>query len=228
MENKTEFILGIDDAGRGPIIGPMVLAGIIIKREDEEKLKEWGVADSKKLTPEKRQEIVEKLKKEFKYHYELTTVEEIDLRAKVGTNLNRIEAIKAAKIINELMKDKDHEIEIIIDCPSPNKEEWKNCVLKYLNKRDKIKLKAEHKADVNYPACSAASIIAKTTRDAEIEKLKKEIGINFGSGYCSDPVTCECLHNNLKYLVEKGVIRKTWNTYGDIKAKKEQKKLSAF
>jgi ribonuclease HII len=168
------------------------------------------------------------LKAEFQHHHELTTVEEIDLRAKVGTNLNRIEALKAAKIINQLIKDSPHEFEVIIDCPSPNKEEWKNCVLKYIEKKDRINLKAEHKADANHTACSAASIIAKTTRDAEIEKLKKEIGIEFGSGYCSDPITCECLNKNLKLLVEKGVVRKTWTTYEDLKAKKEQKKLSAF
>ena len=52
-------------------------------------------------------------------------------------------------------------------------------------------------------SCSAASIIAKTTRDAEIEKIKKKIGIDFGSGYTSDPVTCKFLkENSHKYKKE--------------------------
>jgi len=222
---NDEFLLGIDDAGRGPIIGPMVLAGIIINKKDEQKLKDLGVDDSKKLTPEKREELSKILRKDYQFHYELASVEEIDLRNKVGTNLNRIEAIKAAKIINELLKDKKDIIEIIIDCPSTNIEAWRNCVLQYVDKKDRIKLKAEHKADANHICVSAASIIAKTTRDNEIEKLKKELNLEIGSGYPSDPVTCACLNKNLNFLLEKGVIRKTWATFEDIKSKKEQKTL---
>ena len=218
-------VIGIDDAGRGPVIGPMILAGVVIKKEDEPKLKEWGVTDSKKLTPEKREEIAKKIKEDFEFHYELTSVEEIDLRGKVGTNLNRIEAIKAAKIVNNLIKDKKEKITVIIDCPSTNTLAWGNCVISYIDTPEKIILKAEHKADFNHLCCSAASIIAKTTRDQEIEKLKQEIGLDFGSGYCSDPLTCECLKNNLDLLLEKKLIRKSWATYTDLMAEKEQKKL---
>ena len=222
---KEIFLLGIDDAGRGPIIGPMVLAGIIINKKDELKLKNLGVDDSKKLTPEKREELSKILRKDYKFHYELASVEEIDLRSKVGTNLNRIEAVKAAKIINELIKNKEEVIEVIIDCPSTNLEAWRNCVLQYVGKKDKINLKVEHKADANHICVSAASIIAKTTRDNEIAKLKQELGLEIGSGYPSDPITCACLNKNLNFLLEKGVIRKTWATFEDIKAKNEQKKL---
>jgi ribonuclease HII len=222
---SEKFLIGIDDAGRGPIIGPMVLAGILIKKENESILKEWGVTDSKKLTAEKRKEIAIKLREKFEFHYELTSVDEIDQRGKVGTNLNRIEAIKAAKIINYLTKNKEQEVEIIIDCPSPNTESWRNCVLQYIDKKNKIKLKTEHKADFNHICCSAASIIAKTTRDAEIDKLKQETGLNLGSGYCSDPITCECLNKNLDFLLKNGLVRKSWATFDNLVANKEQKKL---
>src|SRR3989344_1857859 len=124
-------ILGIDDAGRGPILGPMVLAGVLIEDTDEPNLKKWGVKDSKKLTPIKRREMEKKLKKKFNFHIEMAFPEEIDSRTKLGTNLNRIEAVKAAAIINNLLKDLNEEIRIIIDCPSPNREAWKNYLMKH-------------------------------------------------------------------------------------------------
>lgn len=222
---KKELLLGIDDAGRGPVIGPMVLAGVIIKKEDEQQLKEIGVTDSKKIPPKKRQELADFIKKSFDYHYEITSAEEIDQRNKVGTNLNKLEAIKAAKIINKLSKKLKEKITVIIDCPSTNTENWKNCVLSYVENPEKIELKAEHKADLNHICCSAASIIAKTTRDLEIEKLKKEINLDFGSGYCSDPITCESLKKNLNLLLEKKIIRKSWATFSDLQTEKQQKKL---
>ncbi len=219
-----ELIIGIDDAGRGPLIGPMVLAGILIEKKDELFLKDLGVKDSKKLTPEKRYSIVEHLKK-YKHHVELTFPEEIDSRLKMGINLNRVEAIKAAKIINELLKDANEKIKIIIDCPSPNTEAWKNTVLNYVDNKELIELSCEHYADANHISCSAASIIAKTTRDTEIEKIKKQIGFDFGSGYCADPLTCKFLEENSKEFENSGLFRKSWDTWTKSQAKKEQKKL---
>jgi len=222
---EKELFLGIDDAGRGPVIGPMVLAGVIITKQDEQQLKEIGVTDSKKILPKKRQELAEFIKKSFDYHYEITSAEEIDQRNEVGINLNKLVAIKAAKIINKLSKKIKQEITVIIDCPSTNTENWKKCVLSYVENPEKINLKAEHKADINHICCSAASIIAKTTRDLEIEKLKKEINLNFGSGYCSDPLTCKSLKENLNILLEKRIIRKSWSTFSDLQKEKQQQKL---
>ena len=221
----TELIIGIDDAGRGPIIGPMILAGILIEKADEQELKEWGAKDSKQLTPEKREEIAEKIFKKHKHHIELTSPEEIDSRTKVGTNLNRIEAIKAANIINVLLKEINEPVKIIVDCPSPNREAWGNCLKQYIEKAHLAEFFIEHKADVNHISVSAASVIAKVTRDAEVEKIKKEIGINFGSGYCSDPLTKIFLEKHLQQFENSGIIRKSWDTWTNAKAKKEQKKL---
>ena len=222
-----ETILGIDDAGRGPILGPMVLAGVLIDKKDEEILRNFGVKDSKLLNSKKRQEIAEKIKEKFDFHFELALPKEIDERAANGTNLNWIEAVKAAKIINTLSKkfpEKIKKVKVIIDCPSINTEKWGNYLLKYIDKPEKIKLVCEHKADLNYVCVSAASIIAKTTRDAEIDKLKKTFG-EIGSGYASDPVTQKFLEKNMKKLEDAGAVRKSWDTYKKIMARKEQKGL---
>jgi ribonuclease HII len=221
----AELILGIDDAGRGPVIGPMVLAGVLIQKEDEALLKEWGAKDSKLLNAEKREEIAKKIKQKFRFHAELTTADEIDSRIKVGTNLNSIEAIKAARIVNELLKDVNEKTKVIIDCPSTNIEVWGGYVLNLLEKKEIISLSCEHKADFNHLSVSAASIIAKTTRDSEIEIIKKKIGIDFGSGYCSDPLTCKFLDEHFEELAEWGIARTSWDTYEVAKAKREQKKL---
>lgn len=221
----VELIIGIDDAGRGPVIGPMVLAGVLICKEDEALLHEWGAKDSKQLSAEKRSEIAAKISEKFKFHSESTSAEEIDLRTNSGVNLNRIEAIKAARIINELLNEVSGRVKVVIDCPSTNLEAWGNCVRQYISRPEIVDLVIEHKADVNHVSCSAASIIAKTKRDAEIEKIKQEIGIDFGSGYAADPLTIKFLEEHLKEFEDKGIIRKTWDTYTKAKASNEQKKL---
>lgn len=221
--------IGIDDAGRGPVIGPMVLAGLLCDSKDEVGLRRIGVKDSKQVQREKREEIARKLKEKFSFHFEIIEAKEIDSKTKAGINLNRMEAIAAARIVNVLMKNKNEseKVSVIIDCPSPNCENWKGIVLRYLEKeiKEKVIIKAEHKADVNHACCSAASIIAKTTRDSEIEKLKEELGCDFGSGYASDEKTLDYVRENLSMLKEKGLVRECWDTCRRIQEEKEQKKL---
>ena len=215
------LICGIDDAGRGPVIGPMVLSGVLVDENDTESLKSIGVRDSKKLTPKKRTYLYNKIIKIAKKYSILTVFpDEIDGKLNHGINLNDIEAIKSAQIINELRPER-----AIIDCPSPNLKAWKNYVLELLNDK-KIDLIVEHKADSNHIPCAAASILSKVTRDAEIEKIKKKIGVDFGSGYSSDERTQKFLKENIDKYPE--IFRKSWSTYLDHKGKKVQKKLGDF
>lgn len=212
---------GIDDAGRGPVIGPMVLSGVLVKEEDIESLKSIGVKDSKKLTPRKRVYLFNKIIKIVKKYSILKVFpEEIDGSLNSGINLNDIEAIKSANIINELNPQK-----AIIDCPSPNLRAWKSYVLELLHNKN-VELIVEHKADVNHAVCSAASILSKVTRDSEIEKIKKKIGVDFGSGYSSDPITQKFLKENIEKYPE--IFRKSWSTYLDHKGSKSQKDLGEF
>lgn len=221
-------IIGIDDAGRGPVIGPMILSGVLADESDEELIKQWGAKDSKLLTFKKRAEIQEKILKNFETATAITSAGEIDTQISSGTNLNTIEAIKAGKIINELIKNKTEKIKVIIDCPSPNTLAWKAVVLNYVEKPEQIELYCEHKADLNHSIVSAASIIAKQTREAELEKIKTTLGKNCGSGYCSDPITKEFLKNSHQELEKLHLIRKSWQTWADLINKKQQKFLEDF
>ncbi len=229
-----KFFIGVDDAGRGPLIGAMLLAGVLVNEKGQKELKKIGCKDSKQLTRKERKALFDKIKEISNgYHIIATSPAEIDNRTNVGLNLNRIEAIKTAEIINEILKKMDKEIkgeiEIVVDCPSPNTVEWRNYLLRHVDESEKkVLIKCEHKADVNHVECSAASILAKVTRDNEIDKIKKEIGIDFGSGYPSDPSTVEFLEKHSSKFKNHGIFRKTWGTWHEHIKKKEQKKLDGF
>lgn len=214
-------LIGIDDAGRGPVLGPMILAGVLCEDSDQKKLAEQGAKDSKLLTPNKRKFLGDRFKQEYKYHIEITQPTEID----ESPNLNDLEAIKAAMIINKLAKETNEKITVIIDCPSVNLESWGNFVKKLVEKKEQITIKVEHKADLNHPVVSAASIIAKEKREEEMFKLRKEINQDFGSGYPADPKTKEFIKNNFDNTDYAKIIRHSWKTVKTLKEDNKQKTL---
>lgn len=179
-------IVGIDEAGRGPIIGPMVMCGVLIEEGQEKELEALGVKDSKLLSPSARERIAKVLEKKYKFHLIMISPIEIDSMTGNGKtkNLNWLEADKAVVIVNALKPDK-----VIIDCPSPNLKAYHEFIAERLDHKQGRELVCEHKADAKYLVVGAASIIAKVARDAEIEKLKAHVGIDFGSGYMADPRT---------------------------------------
>ncbi len=217
------LICGVDEAGRGPVIGPLVMCGLLIKEDDEKELIRLKVKDSKLLTRNRREFLFDKIK-EISQKYKIIVIEPNEIDKAVhnhdGLNLNRLEARKSAEILNELNPNK-----AIIDAPSNNIKNYKKYLLRFVKNKD-IEIILEHKADVNYPVVSAASILAKVTRDNEIEKLKKNIGIDFGSGYMADPKTVEFLKNNFENYPE--LFRKSWFPYKDLINQKFQKSLSDF
>jgi ribonuclease HII len=216
------LLCGIDEAGRGPVLGPMVMAGVLVDEEGSQKLKKMGAKDSKMLTPKQRNALYKKIVKVAKaYKIMIVPVAEIDAALKSDTlNLNWLEAHTSAKILNELKPEK-----IFIDSPSVNTAKYKQYLLNLLENK-KIEAVVEHKADVNYVECSAASILAKVTRDEEIEKLKKEVGIDFGSGYLSDEKTVKFLNENFRSHPD--VFRKTWTPYKLLAESGNNRKLGEF
>lgn len=219
------IICGIDEAGRGPVIGPLVIAGAVIHEEDVPKLERIGVKDSKLLRPEERKKLYFQIITILSgYEIVLIPPEEVDAAVFAnndGLNLNWLEARKTTLIINKLHPDR-----AIVDCPSTNTNAYTTYLMQRLeNKR--IKLLCEHKADATHLICGAASILAKYTRDEEIERMKKEVGVDFGSGYPSDPATAGFLEKNWdKYTF----FRKSWSSWQKYGAKRvrEQKKLGEW
>jgi ribonuclease HII len=213
-------LLGIDDAGRGPVLGPMFLAGVLINKKDYSKIKALNAKDSKLLTPLQRRKIASDLKPNFQNFIVKSSPKDIDK----STNLNYLEEIKTAQIINHFSKDSKEKIETIVDCPSVNIEAWSNDVNQLLKEPEKIILKCLHKADLLHPIVGAASILAKEAREEEIYRLKLKHKIDFGSGYPADPKTKKFLEENHKKEEFKDLIRFSWNTVKKLK-KPKQKKL---
>ena len=214
------LICGIDEAGRGPVIGPMIMSGVLVDSKDLPKLKSMGVKDSKLLTREQREELFDKILKIVK-KYKIIIVEpkEIDEALESDDlNLNWLEAHKSAEIIDKLKPDK-----AILDCPSTNTKAYESYVRNILNKD--TELIVEHKADVKYIESAAASILAKVTRDKEMDKIQKKYG-NCGPGYPSNAVTQKFLEENWEKYPE--IFRKSWSSYKKHSMAKNQKKLGDF
>jgi len=216
------LVLGIDDAGRGPVIGPMVLAGCLIDDKIEKDLKKLGVKDSKQLTQKRREFLSEKIKEAAEtFEIVLALPEEIDGKNKSGINLNALEAIKMAEIINKINKGYGR-IKVIVDCPSVNIEKWKDYLKTKISNLSNLEIVCEHKADVNHVSVSAASILAKCTREIEMGKLKEKYGKEIGSGYCSDPATTKFLEKHSQTYSNNGIFRKTWSTWKDVSSKQQR------
>ena len=213
------MICGIDEAGRGPIIGPMVIAGSAANEKVIEKLKELGVKDSKLLSKKRREELFKEIKEITNYEIIVLSANKIDEYNFSGTNLNQMEAKYITKIIEKLNPELS-----IIDSPEPNPKKFEKMIQDKLSK--KYNLLAEHKADSNHTIAAAASILAKVTRDNTIEEIKSKVGENIGSGYPSDPNTKKFLEKNFRGPINK-YLRKCWKTYKNLN-KPAQSNLEDF
>ncbi len=214
-------ILGIDEAGRGAIIGPLVIGGVLVDKRGEKQLIKIGVKDSKELSPKKRELLYKKIRKIAKDYITLKIpAKEIDeLRKRI--NLNRIEAEKMAQIIKVMKADVAY-----VDTPQVSTEKFKAVLLALA--KNKTKIICENYADVKYPVCSAASILAKVERDKEIERIKKIVNYDIGVGYSHDYKSIEFVKKCLAEKKHLEFIRHSWITTIALKKKREQKTLKEY
>ena len=201
------LVAGVDDAGRGSVIGPLVIAGILIDEGDIPKLVQLGVKDSKLLSPSRREALAVEIKRIAQKHAVVKlSPAEIDMVVEMGRKLfrlNRLEAQAMAKVIELLKPDVAY-----VDASDVLEERFKQHILECLPL--KVEIVSEHKADRKYPVVSAASIIAKVERDREIAELKAKYG-DFGCGYPTDPKTLEFLRRCLENFKEyPEFVRKSW------------------
>ncbi len=222
------LIAGIDEAGRGPVIGPMVMAILACKPEDEESLKARGVKDSKLILPAKREELFKALQAQFEHEIIELSPEEIDsaVGSKNGDNLNKLEARTTALLIQRLSTRVPLQ-KVIIDSPAKDGAKYEAEVMASLKElMDKPpELQCEIKADLNYPVVGAASILAKVTRDMRMKMLSEEYG-PVGSGYPADPITNQFLSRN--WQEGHNFFRKSWATYKKLQDTVGQASLSDF
>lgn len=214
------WILGIDEAGRGPLIGPMIYACVAhrIESADSQTLKAKGYRDSKKLSPIQREKIYQSMQKDHNMRIETRSISALEIsdgatRGKAG-NLNNLSQDAAIELIARFVDKEEFDVrEIYVDAvgsiPSYTAKLTKRFPTVPL-------IKVSAKADDLYPIVGAASIVAKVTRDRELAEIGKSMDDgDWGSGYPSDPKTKAWLNR----LLAKGdgfdlpdCIRTNWGT----------------
>lgn len=225
-------IAGIDEAGRGPVIGPMVMAIACSDEDDGARLKRAGVADSKMLSPESRDRLFSVVSE---LPHEIIALSPAEIDAAVngkshGDNLNLLEARTTALLIYRLAK-RETITKVIIDSPTKTTAKHERDVREALAKIDKegvtrnIALVCEIKADANHVIVGAASILAKVTRDLAIRALEQTHG-PMGSGYPADPNTQAFLGKH--WQEGNDFFRKSWESYKRLARQDEQSSLASF
>ncbi|QLH75310.1 MAG: ribonuclease HII [Methanomassiliicoccales archaeon] len=208
---------GLDEAGRGPVIGPLVIAAVMVDNESE--LRKMGVKDSKRLMPSKRSELAKKIKEIAEVNVCIIDVAEIDSRGD-ERSLNELEIEKFAELIVK-MRPK----EVFIDACDPVEENFRRSIMERLDYSPDMV--CEHKADQTYPVVSAASIVAKVTRDELVKEIGASLGCQVGSGYPGDDVTIEFIKSWIK---EKGDLpphtRRSWETSRRLLSESKIRKLT--
>ena len=180
------MLCGVDEAGRGSVMGPLVVG--VVYAGDDSALKAIGVKDSKKLTPKRREAMYDEILSAADHWCTvIISSEEIDEQRK-RLSLNEIELNMFAEGTSKWKADS-----VYADCPDVNESAFSLRLSALLG--NDVEVIARHKADDTYPIVSAASIVAKVTRDRMMEDIHREFGTDVGSGYPSDHYTMDFIHD---------------------------------
>lgn len=212
------MICGVDEAGKGSVLGPLVVAGIGVS--SEERLADLGVKDSKLLPPRERERLYREIRKRCRVATVVINAQEIDtIRAEM--TMNACVARAHARVIQKLSPACAY-----VDACDVNCFRYAEMVRQHLPRPCEIV--SEHHADGKFLVVSAASIIAKVVRDREIKKLALQYG-EIGSGYPSDPVTIRWLTGYIgEHPAPPPIARRSWKTVGTLLAQKTQRSLLDF
>jgi ribonuclease HII len=195
------IVCGVDDAGRGSVLGPLVIAGVSVERSKIKHLSEIGVRDSKQLSPVNRTKLYKKIIKIVDNYYAVKIPPKLIDQSVNKNHLNHLEAQYMAKVISKLNPDSSY-----VDSCDVNPSRFGREIS---NLARAGKIYSRHHADSRFVIVSAASIVAKVTRDRAIELLRKDY--NLGSGYPSDPKTMNFIK---EWIVDKKAtprfVRSSW------------------
>jgi ribonuclease HII len=206
------LLMGVDEAGKGPVIGSMFVAGLVIDEEALFYLAALGVRDSKQLHALRREQLCDKILELAKdYHILEVSPRMIDELRQVMT-MNEVMVRSHAHVVRCLHADR-----AFLDAADVDEARFAERVR--MESSTKMDLIAEHKADRKHLVVSAASILAKVKRDESIKNLERINNCTMGSGYPNDPKTIEFLQG---WLREKGnlppFVRSTWATAQRLRA----------
>lgn len=210
-------VLGVDEAGRGPVLGPMVYGICFCPVTRHEDLKSTGVVDSKTLKEEDREKIFDIIHDNNDFiGWSLEIISPVcistNMYKRPKVSLNEISHNSAIGLIKRAISAGVQVSEVYVDTVGPPE--------KYEAKLQEIfptiKVTVAKKADALYPCVSGASICAKVARDKALAEWEFPEGTevrNWGSGYPGDPVTKNFLQNSLDPVFGfPGLVRFSWST----------------
>jgi ribonuclease HII len=224
------ILCGADEAGRGALLGPLVVSIVAVKQSSIKRLSDIGVRDSKLLSAKRRSRIYNEIMDIAEdARFDMILPSEINDAMANRISLNELEAKHFSSLFDQINLNVHT---IYLDSPDVIPERFGERFGMYSTKPTRVsgiksakrpagveftRVVAEHKADVRYPVVSAASIIAKVARDAEIERLERKLRIKIGSGYPSDAETIEMIRANLGNPKLDQHIRNRWATLEKIR-----------
>ena len=195
-QSKYVKICGVDDAGRGSVLGPLVIAGVAMNKRKTYMLKKIGVCDSKQLSPQRRDKLYSEII-DLVDAYHIVKIQPRSIDASVRDHkLNFLEAKYMARVVQHLAADRSY-----VDSCDVNTTRFGKVISEMSGNHTVC---SYHHADSRFVIVSAASILAKVTRDRAIAKLRQHN--NLGSGYPADPKT-------KKFLVTYYTKNKTFPTF---------------
>ena len=127
------MLCGVDEAGRGPVIGPMVVAAVMVA--DDGQLRSMRVRDSKQLTPERREQLSIRISEIAEVRIEVVQPQDID--ANTDGHLNRFEAEVFARLIESLRAE-----EVFVDACDVNENRFGGMIMRHLSYRPRLGLRA--------------------------------------------------------------------------------------
>lgn len=214
-------ILGIDEAGRGSVIGPLVVGAFLVRRDRLGELRAAGARDSKTLRPEQRRSTYERLAAVGECRAALVSPREIDRFVRHG-GLNLLEAREFARLVATFAPD-----EVRVDACDVDAERFGRRIRRMAGAE--VPVLSRHNADRDDLVVGAASIVAKVRRDRAVAALRQRLGADFGSGYPSDPRTVAfvevCLRAGGSFPP---YLRRSWSTMQRVKAAVSARTLDDF
>ncbi len=217
-------VAGVDEAGRGCAIGPLVVAGASFYSDDIESLRDLGVRDSKELTPKRREALSEQIMDiagEVRFfEIQPRSIDAVVNRGVKLRRLNYLEAVAMASVVRQLSPE-----EAFVDAADTDAVRFGEFISRLLPRETRVV--SEHKADNTYPVVSAASILAKVRRDALVAEIRERAG-DFGSGYMSDERTTTWLESWFSNQRECPLfVRASWKPVQEIRARLAQGNLAS-
>ncbi len=212
-------MIGVDEAGKGPVLGAMFVAAVEYSGAED-----IDVADSKQLSPASRQEVAAEIRERCQVAVVELHPSEIDgYVTGADTSMNDLMVEAHAEALSRL----DVAGKAVVDASDTDEERFRRRVA---SKADGgVEVSAFHGADENYPAVSAASVVAKVARDSHVEEIAENHGVDVGSGYPGDSRTRKFLQTYVERHDElPPETRESWSTSHDILSEHRQSTVTDF